>query len=63
MLKTEDAKHAHPSFDNPLPIGVGAGAAGTGFEKDVKAVEEGTSIWAQYPAGVVLVEAGSWAMW
>lgn len=53
LLKREDARQAHPSFDHLLPIYVGAGAAGNDAGKRLWTLLEGSVSWAQFRFGPV----------
>lgn len=53
LLKRQDARMAHPSFDHLLPIYVGAGAAGGDLGKRLWTATEGSLSWAQYRFGDV----------
>ncbi|KAH0559879.1 hypothetical protein GP486_003599 [Trichoglossum hirsutum] len=54
LLKREDARKAHPSFEHLLPIHVGAGAAGVDAGTRLFTLVEGSLSWAQYRFGDVL---------
>nr|POF14345.1 4,5-dopa dioxygenase extradiol [Quercus suber] len=51
LLKRDDARQAHPSFEHILPLHVVAGAAGSDTGKRVWAFPEGSLNWAQYRFG------------
>ncbi|KAI9768969.1 MAG: hypothetical protein M1840_004565 [Geoglossum simile] len=51
LLKREDARNAHPSFEHLLPIHVGAGAAGGDLGARIFTLVEGSLSWAQYRFG------------
>jgi 4,5-DOPA dioxygenase extradiol len=53
LLKREDARKAHPSFEHLLPIHVGAGAAGRDTGMRLFTLVEGSLSWAQYRFGNV----------
>ncbi|KAH0538225.1 hypothetical protein FGG08_005194 [Glutinoglossum americanum] len=53
LLKREDAREAHPSFEHLLPIHVGAGAAGNDVGTRIFTLVEGGLSWAQYRFGNV----------
>lgn len=54
LLKSKDARRAHPTFDHLLPIFVGAGAAGEDRGLQLWTLPEGSMSWAQYRFGDVL---------
>jgi 4,5-DOPA dioxygenase extradiol len=53
LLKRPDARHAHPSFEDLLPIHIGAGAAGSDRGKRLWTLAEGSFSWAQFRFGDV----------
>lgn len=53
LMKRQDARKAHPSFEHLLPIYVGAGAAEEDVGKRLWTLKEGSMSWAQYRFGDV----------
>lgn len=53
LLKRDDARKAHPSFEHLLPVFVGAGAAGEDKGKRLWTLAEGSFSWAQFKFGEV----------
>lgn len=53
LLRREDARMAHPTFEHLLPIYVGAGAASEEAGKQLWTLPEGSMSWAQYRFGEV----------
>lgn len=53
LLRRQDARQAHPTFDHLLPIYVGAGAAGDDVGERLWTMKEGSVSWAQYRFGEV----------
>ncbi|SMR44195.1 unnamed protein product [Zymoseptoria tritici ST99CH_3D1] len=53
LLKREDAKKAHPTFEHLLPVHVAAGAASEERGKQIWTLPEGSMSWAQYRFGEV----------
>lgn len=53
LLKRNDARKAHPTFDHLLPIFIGAGAAGEDRGVRIAGQAEGSMSWAQYRFGEV----------
>lgn len=51
LLKRQDARRAHPTFDHLLPIFVGAGAANEDRGVRLWTLPEGSMSWAQYRFG------------
>lgn len=53
LLKRQDARSAHPTFEHLLPIHVGAGAAGDDIGQRLWTLQEGSVAWAQYRFGAM----------
>lgn len=53
LVKRDDTRKAHPTFEHLLPIHVGVGAAGSGSGKRLWTMEEGSMSWAQFRFGEV----------
>jgi len=53
LLKRDDARRAHPTFDHLLPVHVGAGAAGDDEGERLWTLKEGSMSWAQFRWGQV----------
>ena len=53
LLKRNDSRQAHPTFEHLLPIHVGVGAAGSDQGKQLWTLPEGSMSWAQYRFGEV----------
>jgi 4,5-DOPA dioxygenase extradiol len=51
LLKREDARKAHPTFEHLLPIHIGAGAAGDDKGRRLWTMGEGSLSWAQFRFG------------
>lgn len=53
LLKRQDARRAHPTFEHLLPLFVGAGAAGDDEGERLWTLKQGSTSWAQYRFGEV----------
>jgi len=53
LLKSPDARKAHPTFEHLLPIHIGAGAAGNDSGKQLWTMPQWSLAWAQYRFGEV----------
>ncbi|GAB7344796.1 hypothetical protein MBLNU457_3258t1 [Dothideomycetes sp. NU457] len=53
LLKSPDARKAHPTFEHLLPIHIGAGAAGNDSGKQLWTMPQFSLAWAQYRFGEV----------
>lgn len=54
LLRRQDARKAHPTFEHLLPIHVGVGAAGDDTGKCLWTLPEGSMSWGQYRFGEVV---------
>lgn len=57
LLKREDARQAHPTFEHILPMLVAAGAAGSDVGHRLWTLPEGSLSWAQYRFGDIAVSS------
>ncbi|KIX93741.1 uncharacterized protein Z520_10647 [Fonsecaea multimorphosa CBS 102226] len=53
LLKRDDARQAHPTFEHLLPIHIAVGAGGTDQGKQLWTLQESSMAWAQYRFGEV----------
>ena len=53
LLKRQDARQAHPTFEHLLPIHIAVGAAGSDQGTQLWTLPEGSMAWAQYRFGEV----------